>query len=174
MSLIRPEAASALARWREPALAGAILALGAWIMAHGGWFLLLVGGAVALVGAALGLSAIRRIRFARTVSAPGVVEVDEGQIAYLGPQMGGFVSLRELVELRIISVNGRRHWRLKQADGQALLVPVDAAGAEALYDAYATLPGIDMGRILAALDAGTKAPDAGMPLWRRPSFAALT
>ncbi|MEI2687828.1 MAG: hypothetical protein V9G14_17530 [Cypionkella sp.] len=85
----------------------------------------------------------RRIRFAQDIDAPGVVEVDEAQIGYLGPEAGGFVSIVELVELRLLTLRGRRLWRLKQADGQALLIPVDAAGAERLFDAFATLPGMD-------------------------------
>jgi hypothetical protein len=74
----------------------------------------------------------------------------------MGPTLGGFVSVPELVELRLVALRGRRLWRLKQADGQALLVPVDAAGAEALFDVFAALPGMDMPALLAVLS-----PDAG-------------
>ena len=101
------------------------------------------------------------------MSAPGVVEVDEAQVAYLGPATGGFVSLPELAEIRLIAVQGQRHWRLKQTDGQALIIPVDAAGAGALYDAFAALPGIDMGRFLAAMEAAALPAELSPPLWRR-------
>ena len=96
--------------------------------------------------------ALRRIRFDRPGHAPGVVEVDEGQVGYLGPTFGGYVSLRELTEVQLMTLRGERHWRLKQADGQALLIPHGAAGAEALFDAFATLPGADMAVFTAALD----------------------
>ena len=80
------------------------------------------------------------------------------------------VPLRELAEIRMIDVQGRGHWRLRQADGQILLIPVSAAGADLLYDAFAALPGIDMGVLSRAVDAraGTQV------LWRRPAHAALT
>ena len=70
--------------------------------------------------------------------APGVVEVDEGQISYLGPAFGGSISVPELVELRLLTAGGRRMWRLKQADGQALLIPVEAVGADRLFDGQGT------------------------------------
>jgi hypothetical protein len=46
-------------------------------------------------------------------------------------------SLDELVEIRLLAMRGRRMWRLKQTDGQALLIPVDAEGAEKLFDVFA-------------------------------------
>ena len=67
----------------------------------------------------------------RPWTRPGVVEVDEGQVGYLGPTFGGYVALPDLVELRLIAIRGQRLWRLKQADGQALLIPVAAAGGRA-------------------------------------------
>ena len=60
-------------------------------------------------------------------------------------------TLPELIELRLVTLRGRRVWRLKQADGQALLVPVDAAGAEGLFDAFAILPGMDTAALVAAI-----------------------
>ena len=121
------------------------------------------------------------LRFAQRVDAPGVVEVDEGQVGYFGPGDGGFVGLPDLVELRLISLKGRRMWRLKQADGQALLVPVDAAGAERLFDAFASLPGMDTQALVAALDPVHASGGAAMVnvsdslvIWRRPARAVLT
>jgi len=165
--MIRPELAAALHRWREPLIAAGVALAGVWVATRGGWLLGPLGLLVAALGAGLGLSALRRVRFARDVSAPGVVEVDEAQVAYLGPATGGFVSLPELAEIRLIAVQGQRHWRLKQTDGQALIIPVDAAGAGALYDAFAALPGIDMGRFLAAMEAAALPAELSPPLWRR-------
>jgi len=165
--MIRPELAAALHRWREPLIAACVALAGLWVATRGGWLLGPVGLLIAALAAGLGLSAFRRVRFARQVGAPGVVELDEGQVAYLGPASGGFLSLRELSEIRLIAVQGRRHWRLKQSDGQALIIQVDAAGAEALYDAFAALPGIEMGRVLAAMEAEALPQDLAPPLWRR-------
>jgi hypothetical protein len=112
-----------------------------------------------------------------------VVEVDEGQISYLGPAFGGSISTPELVELRLLTAGGRRMWRLKQADGQALLIPVEAVGAERLFDAFSALPGLDTQALVEALDAraasGTGAtqlargPDSRV-IWKRSARVVLT
>jgi hypothetical protein len=71
--------------------------------------------------------------------------------------------LRELTEIRLIDLYGKRHWRIRQADGQVLLIPIAAQGAEKLFDAFAVLPGIDMSRLAAALDA----PGEAGVIWSR-------
>ena len=170
MSFLRVEARNALNRWREVAVAGLVAGFGLWLMALGGYFLGPLGGACLLLAGGWGLLALRRMRFQRPVSAPGLVEVDEGQVGYLGPNFGGYVALRELVEIRIITLHRQRLWRLKQADGQVLLIPVAAAGADGLFDAYAALPGVDMSALAAALDSRVDT----QVVWRHPSRAALT
>ena len=163
--MIRPDLAGRLRPWGESlaALAAALVCL--WIARLGGWFF----GAIGLAGGTIALlwliGALRRARFARAINAPGVVEIDEGAIRYYGARiLGGEIALRELSEIRLLPLDGRAHWRLKSADGQALLVPLDAAGAPHLADAFAALPGIDMGAIAAALSG----PPAIRTLWRRP------
>lgn len=176
MSLIRPEAAATLSRLSE-VLAGAATGLaGLWLMTRGGLVLLPLGGVVAAFGLAWTVQALRRLRFRQEAQSPGVVEVDEAQVGYLGPDLGGFVSLADLAELRMVRLQGRRFWRLKQTDGQALLVPVDAAGSDRLFDAFAALPGMDTQALVAALQAaeggtGTlpvPAEGIGPVIWRRP------
>lgn len=152
-----------LHRWREVIAAGLVAGAGLWLALLGGYLLVPVGGAVVLLAAGWALIALRRTRFLRGIAAPGVVEVDEGQIGYYGPTFGGFVALADLAELRLADFHGARAWRLKTHDGQVLLIPADAAGAERLFDAFAALPGIDMARVTAALDHG----QATLPLWRR-------
>jgi hypothetical protein len=179
--MIRPEARAALWRWREVALGAGLAGLGLWLAGLGGYLLLPLGSAVALAGMSLSLLAWRRLRFASEGDAPGIVQVDEGQVSYMGPQVGGFASLRDLEELRLISMRGRRLWRLKQADGQALLVPVDSTGAEALFDAFSTLPGMSSADLVAALrpvqGADSRAVMAGGEnrlVWRRKGRIAVT
>jgi hypothetical protein len=152
VTLLRPEVQAALWRWREVIWAGAVAAFGLWLLGLGGWVLGPLGALVIALALGLGVQALRRVRFAQRGDAPGVVQVDEGQISYMGPTVGGFVSLPELVELRLVTMRGRRLWRLKQADGQALLIPVEAEGAVALFDAFASLPGMDSGALVAALE----------------------
>jgi hypothetical protein len=168
MGLIREEAQATLTRYREVIAAGAAGTVGLWLIALGGWLLIPVGGIVLGLAALWAISALRRLRFAQGVDAPGVVEIDEGQVGYLGPGLGGYVALPDLVELRLIRLHGKRVWRLKQEDGQALLIPVEAAGAERLFDAFAVLPGLDGQALLAALDAA--ATDDRI-VWRRDKGA---
>lgn len=163
MSLVRPEAARRLRQWREPLSAALAMAAGLWLIWLGGFVLMPVGALILLVALGWLVVALRRQRFLRTAQAPGVVEVDEGQVGYYGPSFGGFVALSELAELRLVDLHGQRHWRLRTLGGEALMIPVDAAGADRLYDAFAALEGIDMARVSAALD---RAPSMA-PLWRR-------
>lgn len=73
--------------------------------------------------------------------------------------LGGTIALRDLVQIRLITVAAGRLWQLKQADGQVLLIPVDAQGADSLFDAFASLP-IDMGAVLAALERAARTRSA--------------
>lgn len=181
--MIRPQVKAALWRWREVIAAAVIGGVGLWFIRLGGLILIPAGAGILVLATALGLNAWRRMRFGQGIGAPGVVEVDEGQISYMGPEIGGFVSLPELVEIKLITLRGRRMWRLKQADGQAILVPVDAAGADRLFDAFASLPGLDTADLVAVLgpdamgDGQLPAPDglAGMRMvWRRPGTGVVT
>lgn len=167
MSFIRPEIAATLRRWREVLACLAAFLFGLWLASLGGALMLTLGVIVGGASLALAVLAWRRLRFRLDVSAPGVVEIDEGQISYMGPIMGGSVSLAELVEIDVIDVAGsRRCWRLHQQDGQALLVPLAAAGADRLYDHFASLPGADVQSLASALggEAAT-----GRRIWRRPA-----
>ncbi len=185
--MIRPELVAALTKAREVIAALGLALAGLWIATRGGYFLFAVGVAIITVAAAFGLVALRRLRFSQGSAAPGIVEVDEAEIRFLGPRTGGAVSLVDLTELRLITMRGRRVWRLKQADGQALLIPVDANGSERLFDAFAALPGMNSQALVAALAPPLSLPgrsrdlapqdDAaviGPIIWRRPARAVLT
>jgi hypothetical protein len=162
MALIRDEVSDLAWRWREVLVAGGAFALSLWLAGQGGYLLVPLGLGLAALALGFGLLALRRLRFSQTLGAPGMVEVDEAQISYMGPATGGFVSLSELVELRLLTLRGRRLWRLKQADGQALLVPVDAAGSEALFDAFGNLPGMDTQALVQALDPAARPAGAAL------------
>ena len=174
MAVIRPEVTDLIWRGREVIWAALVVVAGVWLMSLGGLLLVPSGLVVGAIGAVLAMTAWRRMQFEQGTSAPGLVELDEAQVGYLGPGAGGFLSLQELVELRLLSLRGRRLWRLKQADGQALLIPVDAKGAERLFDAFANLPGMDTAQLVAALDPDTLPKGAALTLaaqtrviWRR-------
>ena len=184
--MIRPELQAKLWAAREVIIAALIALLGLWFALRGGIIPLVLGGPLAIIAAWFAVLALRRLRFGQDIAAPGIVELDEAQISYFGPDGGGFVSVRELAELRLAYVQGRRFWRLKQADGQTLLIPVDAQGAAHLFDSFAALPGMDSQSLVAALQGdGSKAQGTGLAIaghgtvigpviWRRPALLALT
>lgn len=164
--MIRPELATALRRWAEPIWATGVTLAGLWLVGRGGWFFGLLGGLLAAVALIWLLAALRRSRFTRDIAAPGVVEIDEGAIRYLGASaLGGQIALRELSEIRLMRLHGHAHWRLKSNSGEALLIPLEAAGAPALADAFAALPGIDMGAVAAALARIEQGGPAVISLW---------
>jgi hypothetical protein len=150
VSFVRPEAAAALARWREPALWAAALALGLVLIWRGYARLeplaLAAGTAFAAGGFALLRGALARMRLAAAGPEPGVVTIDEGRIGIWGPAGGGFV---DLASLSAVAVRGRpgaaeRAWVLRTEDGGALVVPFGALGADRLPDTLAALPGLDL------------------------------
>ena len=164
--MIRPELMRSLRRWSEPLSAIIALLVSLWFLTLGGWFFGLIGIGGGFVSLAWLLAALRRLPFRRDVGGPGVVEIDEGAIRYYGALLlGGEIALRDLSEIRLLPLQGRPHWRLKSTDAQALLIPLDAAGAAALADAFAALPGIRMGEISAALQ---NPANTVRTLWVRP------
>ncbi len=178
--MIRPAAAAQIARWAE--LAGAVFMalIGLYLIGLGGYVWIPLGALILAAALPLALLAYRRQQFAQSVHGEGVIEVVEGELRYFSPSAqivgaatlpapsaGGFLSLPDLAELRLIHVQNRGYWRLKTFDGQALMVPVDAAGHAALFDVFAALPNIDNAALLAAL---ARPPASGMGtivLWRR-------
>lgn len=160
MSFVRPELSAAAWRLREVIVGAVVAGLGLWTASLGGWLLTPFGFALLALGTGWALTAWRRLRFQQDGEAPGLVRVTEAQIAYFGLRTGGFVGLPDLSEIRLLTLRGRRIWKLKQGDGQILHIPVEAQGAEALFDAFASLPGIDMAAILAALGTDAAPSDS--------------
>lgn len=169
---LRPQARAFLTRWREVAGTLALALAGVWLFALGGWFYQGVGllvGLAALLGAVI---AVRRVRFQREVDQPGVVEIDEGQVRYFGPHGGGFAAIRELVEVELLTDTAQqRWWRLSEAGGNVLSIPIAATGADQLFDAFSSLPGLSQARLLQAMDGPVDRP---ITVWRREARRALT
>ena len=101
MSFVRPEVQAALTRWREALVGAALLILGAWLAATSLGLPYLLGLVMAPLGAVLIFTGLRRGRFQPGTGAPGVVDVDERQITYFGPEAGGAVSLDALTRVTI-------------------------------------------------------------------------
>jgi hypothetical protein len=167
MSFFRPEARQTLWRWREVLVALGVLALGLlWVLGSYG-LLHLLGYAVLALGAVLLVVGLQRVRFQGGSGGPGVVQVDEGQVAYFGPLTGGSVALREMTALILDPTAKPAHWVLIQPGQADLQVPLNAEGAAALFDAFASLPGIRTEHMLAQMKR-----HAGQPvvIWQKTTL----
>lgn len=151
MSFVRPQAAQALHQWREVLIGAGCIALALWWMLGPGGILAWVGAVLALGGAALVVIGVQRARFRTGAGGPGVVQVDEGRIAYFGPLTGGVVSLSELTALHLDPSGTPAHWTLHQAGQPPVTIPLTAEGADQLFDVFATLPGLRTSRLLSAM-----------------------
>lgn len=151
MSFIRPEAVQGLARWREVLVGVLVLSLGAWWVLDAGGLLHWIGYAVGAAGLALIAAGIQRARFRGAKGGAGVVQVDEGQIAYFGPLTGGAVARSEMTALLLDPSSKPTQWVLRQPGQPDLHIPVNAEGADALFDAFAALPGLRMEYMLSRM-----------------------
>lgn len=169
--LIRPEARAALWRWREVLAGLALIGLGLWWVLGPGGLLGWIGWALGLIGAALATAGIQRGRFRGAGGGPGVVQVVEGQISYFGPLTGGHAAMTEISRLRIDHDARPSHWLIDQPGQPVLAIPVDARGADALFDAFGQLPGLTSAALLEARRA-----DAGGQriVWQTRARAATT
>lgn len=173
MSFLRPQALATLLRWREALIGAAIMTLSLWgnITAFGplrwlSWFGLLAGAAIIWEG-------WRRARFPAGADGPGVVELDEGRLTYFGPQGGGAVDLADLVRIDILTTKegpGAQDlfWIFHQHNGAPLILPGDAEGVEIIFDALASLSGVDYAAVTRAAGSTDLAE---FTIWRSPQPA---
>ena len=164
MSFIRPEAVQGLTRWREVLTGTGAFALGAWWMLGVGGLLHWIGYAVAAGGLALIAAGIQRARFRGAHGGAGVVQVDEGQIAYFGPLTGGAVARSEMTALILDRSGKPAHWVLRQPGQPDLHIPINAEGADALFDAFAALPGLRTEYMLSQMKAEGDQPTV---IWQK-------
>jgi hypothetical protein len=162
--MIRPEAKEQLWRWREVLVGSGLALLGAWWLIGPGGLLALPAIALFVAGVALIWIGVQRARFRGEGQGPGSVEVDEGQVVYFGPLTGGAVALREVTSITLDARLFPKHWMLRQPGAPDLLIPVNAAGADALFDAFATLPQFRMEHALKALGSPDKRATV---IWQR-------
>lgn len=188
--MIRPGAMAALRRWREALIGAAVAGFGLWVGLVSYGYVTWIGGALVLLGLALVVTGIQRGRFRTGAGGVGVVRVTEGQIGYFGPFTGGAVALSEIRRLALdVGPGTAPAWRLSQHGQPDLLIPLDAEGADALFDIFAALPGIRTTRLVAEVQramsgraegghgaaetgAGGRSPGAGPSGSSRPSGAA--
>ncbi len=164
VSFIRPDARAALWRWREVLLGGCVLLLGLY-WASGFGILKWLGFGVIALGAAVVLAGLQRTRFRAGRGGPGVVQVDERQITYFGPLDGGSVALEDLRAISLDATSAPPVWVLRQPAQPELHIPVNAEGSDALFDAFAALPGIRTEFMLTQL---RQKPDHPVVIWSKP------
>ncbi|MCH2068371.1 MAG: hypothetical protein MK208_14130 [Shimia sp.] len=163
MTFIRPEARAAVAQWREALVGGVVLLLGIW-WASGFGVMKWLGIGLVAVGAVLIVSGLQRGRFRIGKGGPGVVQVDEGEVAYFGPLNGGSVAIRSLSRVVLDGRSTPPVWALYQPGQAPLHIPVNAEGSDALFDAFASLDGIRTENMLARLKA---TPDQPVVIWAK-------
>lgn len=165
LDFLRPEARATLWRWREIVAALPLAALGLWwglgrfgLLAWLGWGMVGLSVLMALTG-------VQRGRFRQNGAGPGYVQLDERRLAYFGPLTGGVMDLDDLCRVALEpQARPAPHWILSGIGGQELAIPVNAAGAEALFDVFAALPGIRTGQMFAALQT---TPAARVTIWEQ-------
>lgn len=165
MPLIRPELRAHLNRWSEVLVGIGVILFGLWALQANDPFFQVLAGLIVVAGVGFAFLGWRRLRFRREGLAPGIVQLVEGQVSYFGPEEGGFIPLQDVVELHLAGHGDT--WVLISADGARLEIPVAAQGAENLFDAFATLPGLRMQPLLDALD--DPSPQEARALWLHPS-----
>lgn len=166
--MIRPEIKALMWRWREVIAALALVALGLWWGAAFFGIMQWLGWGLAALGAILAIAAAQKVRFRPDSDGPGVVTLDERRITYLGPLDGGFIELDMMVQLDLTPAPA---WRLIREDGGYLDIPTDAAGVEALFDVFNTLPGLNTAYMLSVLQ---RTPFAHMTIWMAPGYKPYT
>ncbi|MDQ2093836.1 hypothetical protein [Rhodalgimonas zhirmunskyi] len=157
MSFIRPEARTALWRWREVALGALVAGLGLWLIltAHGvlNW----LGWPIAALGLAFLIAGLQRARIRLKSGGVGLIELDEAQLTCFLPGQGGVtVPLPSVIRIEIES--GRvPTWCFTDEQGRTAQIPASAEGAERLIDALAHFPGADYARVAEASRSGATA-----------------
>jgi hypothetical protein len=93
-----------------------------------------------------------------------VLQIDERRLMYFGPLTGGMIDLDDLVRLDLDPTGRPAHWMLFASGGPPLAIPVNAEGADALFDVFAALPGIRTALMLETLSG---APGQPVTVWSR-------
>lgn len=168
MGFLRPEVTQWFSRWAESVAAAVLAAAGLWFLWRGfsrfNAVLELIGLVLLVLGAAAFWASYQRTRFARAKQGPGLVEVTERQISYLTPFGGDSIDLDAMTRLELRSgIDQQRSWVLTQTAGPTLFIPVNAAGADRLFDAFSALPNMDSARLVAAVNATGDQRDV---IWR--------
>ncbi len=162
----RPEAKALIWRFRDVWGALLVLGLGIYWAATGYGFVVWLGFSIAGLGVVLLVAGIQRGRFRQGNDGPGVVQITERRLAYFGPLSGGVMDINDLSRLSFDPTgHPAPYWILTGPEARDIAIPTTAAGAEALFDAFSSLPGIKTEAILGVL---SDPPDHQVVIWSRP------
>ncbi|MGB5560626.1 MAG: hypothetical protein WBN04_21755 [Paracoccaceae bacterium] len=164
MQFVRPELKEAIWRCREALIGVFVSILGMYWAIAGDGILQIIGTSLTIAGALLFFAGIQRARFRTGSGGAGVVHVMEGQVAYYGPYEGGAMAVAELTKVELDpTTKPVSQWILHDPHSPPLRIPTNAEGAEALFDVFAGLEGIQTERMLTEL---TGTPDRQVVIWQ--------
>ncbi|WP_224824930.1 hypothetical protein [Cognatishimia sp. MH4019] len=166
MSFIRPEAQKTIMRFREVLVGAGLDVLGLVLILTGRGLAVWIGVAICIGASILLVAGIQRARFRNGAGGAGVVNVVEGAVSYFGPLTGGAVSIREMNRLSFDPRQTPPHWVLEQTGHDPLFIPMDAEGAEALFDAFEGLKGLNTQYMLRVMNDPPAAP---VTIWQHES-----
>ena len=154
MQFLRPEIGEAVSRFREAIAGVAVSLLGVYWALNAQGLLAIIGTSLAVAGALLVFAGIQRGRFRTGAGGPGIVSVDEGQVTYYGPFEGGSVVIGQLDRVEFdATARPNAAWILHDPVSGPLRIPVNAEGADALFDVFSTLDGLQTERMLAVMQS---------------------
>lgn len=162
---IRPEVKALAWRWRELIFAVLLGVLGLWWALTSSGAVKWLGWVFVALAIGVGIAGTLRARFRQEGQGPGVVKILERRVGYFGPLTGGAIDLDDATMLELDpNASPAAHWVLSDIHGQRVEIPVNADGAEALFDAFATLPGINM---QTTVDVLSHASTARVVIWQK-------
>lgn len=164
MEIVRPEVSTAVWRFRDALIGAAVSFFGLYWAITGVGIMAIVGMSLAVAGALLVFAGIQRGRFRAASGGAGVVHVVEGQVTYFGPVEGGSVIVANLdrVELDPLA-EPAGEWILHDETTMPLRIPVNAEGAETLFDVFSGLEGLQTEHMLAVLNGE---PNEQVVVWQ--------
>ncbi len=156
MPIFRADALHTLKRWQEPIVIGVFLLATLRVLwlafIWSSWVMALFGIVLASIVGSLFYVALLRIRLRSDESSPGLVEIDERNITYLAPHLGGVVSIDFIRKIDVSPTrSGGRNWVLYSFEGPPVLIPFNAQGADKLIEAFSALHGLGVERISKAV-----------------------
>jgi len=171
--MIRPEVASLLKRWFEPAVALSATLVALWIVGlpdfRLNWLSVLLGAPLAIAGIVWLRVAIRRAR-GQGGAGQGELFVEERRVLHIGSFGNVQVDLDDASRIDLFARGARASLMVHTPDGPPVALPLEAAGVDALYDALTGLPGMDTDALHARLARARKAGNDEIgAIWTRPA-----